>query len=769
MDSRFEEPRGARTSLSEEVRQTADALATLLERTGAVPTPIRTAVRAACDGVSRRLSETRLTFALVGDAGAGRRTLVNALLGDRVLPTNTPRRGSTITIVRRAPTLEFSACSTDGRSVARLSRKMPDRGALFEKSMAQLDRETTARDALAARVQALRERAAALEGVAPPAPVRSPLGAARLWQAVWSWILRVLLRPSWLRLSPPRTGSDEPARAPREPGAVPAARLEQERAEMGALERELEATRSVEQLTAQAERLRLERQKYEEERRATFLAQVRDFDGTDIGERVVEYPAKHLPEGLTLIDLPCPPVVGAPVVEALRSRVARDVDALVVVADIARPPGDATVSLVHALRDLAPVVLVVLTKADGLELGTDRVAGALGANAGQAPFVLVAAESVLDAQRDSSPLADEFRATIGALSERLECGRPVVVAWREAMRLRVAIAELSRSQAREEESCRKRLSALESKRIPDPAAFRMQLVNRLDGAIEQGADAALATATASLHAAIERLRSEWTEGIASCTARGEVDARVALIDESAAVRIAEALEQTAESLARELHDATETIEGEAIEEIHGHYRLVRRLGAEALAPVASELTREDLERELLAAQPIEGALDAFEKQRVGFGLKGVAAGAVLGTLIAPGIGTAVGAVLGVFAGLLKGTDSLKQECFARIEACLNETESHARAQLQGKRADVSRVIRVALDEALQEELGRLEGAITRLMSVERRAIDREREKLGSLTTTLRALETCDERLARVVERASCANAEPGVPASRPAG
>ena len=206
-----------------------------------------------------------------------------------------------------------------------------------------------------------------------------------------------------------------------------------------------------------------------------------------------------------------------------------------------------------------------------------------------------------------------------------------------------------------------------------------------------------------------------------------------VINESAAGRIAGVLEQTAEIVARELHDASETLEAWAIEEIHTHYRLVRRLGAEALAPVASELTREDLERELLAAQPFEGAMDAFEKQRVGYGLGGVAAGALLGTLIAPGIGTAVGAVLGVFAGLLKGTDSLKQECIARVEACLNDTESHARAQLQVKRTDLSRIIRLVLDEALEEALGRLNDAITRLMTIERRAIDRERAKLGDLT------------------------------------
>src|ERR1700722_3164779 len=203
-----------RASLPEEVRQVADALLKLLETAGDVPPHVRTGLRVAWEGVSRRLSEKRLTVALVGDAGVGRRTLVNALLGDRVLPTGTPRRGSTVTIVRSAPTLEFSALSVDGRSVAKLSRKMPDRQGLFEKSMGQIDRETAAAVALAARLQATRERAGSLEEAAGErpdgerqdpdtarldgvlervAPLGPPLGAASVWSVLWSWILRVLL------------------------------------------------------------------------------------------------------------------------------------------------------------------------------------------------------------------------------------------------------------------------------------------------------------------------------------------------------------------------------------------------------------------------------------------------------------------------------------------------------------------------------------------------------------------------------------------------
>jgi hypothetical protein len=163
MDLHVEEPREARASLPDEVRQIASALMDLLENAAALPTHVRTPVRVACEAVSRRLNETRLTVALAGDAGAGSRTLINALLGDRVLTTNTPRRGSTTTIVRCAPALDFSAHSPDGHSVVHLSRNMPDRQMLFKKSMAQIDRETTAIEQLAGRLRVARQRVAELE------------------------------------------------------------------------------------------------------------------------------------------------------------------------------------------------------------------------------------------------------------------------------------------------------------------------------------------------------------------------------------------------------------------------------------------------------------------------------------------------------------------------------------------------------------------------------------------------------------------------------
>src|SRR3984957_5407826 len=272
-----------RASLPEEVRQVADALLKLLETAGDLPPHVRTGLRVACEGVSRSLSEKRLTVALVGDAGVGRRTLVNALLGDRVLPTGTPRRGSTVTIVRHAPTLEFSALSVNGRSVAKLSRKMPDRQGLFERSMGQIDRETAARQALAARLEVARQRTRSREvagrerpegeprdpgtgtldrAAKPGVPLGSRRSAASMWFALWSWLLRLLLGRSWVKRLAPKPGGPVARRRAFSDGGASEAHREEACSAIDTLGRELAGMRTVEQLSAHPQQLLAERQKH---------------------------------------------------------------------------------------------------------------------------------------------------------------------------------------------------------------------------------------------------------------------------------------------------------------------------------------------------------------------------------------------------------------------------------------------------------------------------------------------------------------------------
>ena len=296
--------------------------------------------------------------------------------------------------------------------------------------------------------------------------------------------------------------------------------------------------------------------------------------------------------------------------------------------------------LVRALSDEVPVLLVVLTKADAaLQPGAagarsdvpsgieplrrrafDRVVAALGPKVRRAPCIIVAAEAVLDPRPELSTLADHFYATIAAPEERFQGERTVVIARREALRLRAGVAAVSRAQAREEELSRARLTRLESNRIPDPTDFRRQLLDRLDGSIDQGADHVLTSAIDALRTAIERPAAvrgrtdlvEFGARRSRCLHRGHRRKR------SGGYRVG----ARADGRDRRSRIARGDRAPAGVGDRGDPFPLSADPAARGRgpAPVASELTREDLEQELLVAQPFGGAMEAFEKQRVGLGL-----------------------------------------------------------------------------------------------------------------------------------------------------
>jgi hypothetical protein len=583
-------------------------------------------------------------------------------------------------------------------------------------------------------IGAARDELSRAEALARQVPALPPvLSVEPPWWAVWLWVWRMLLGlvfRAQLRLSADRRGAAERAanslsartteehaleevRAScEEEHRASLARLADHRASLQALRQALEDKQALEEASARVERLRRERDAYAAERNAQFEADLRSLveanaRGDDLAELTIDFPAAHLPEGLTLIDLPNAAREETRAVAANTAQ--RDADAFVVVPDGGQSPCAATTAL-----------------ADTLALSMPRL-------------------SLLPPTDDGAFDVDFFR--------RIGAQRSLIAATRAAMRMRGCVAELARARAAAEETHGKRLNALEGQRIPNPAEFRTAQVDRMRGAIEKAAGEILASAVGVTRASIASVRTEWTAKVADATNRASVEAVMRAIDETAAARITEALERTSEHVAGELQAHAETLEAWALEEIHARYQVTRRFGVGELTPAASELTREDLWREALGG-PVSNAMASFEKQRVGIGLGGAAAGAVLGTLIAPGLGTAIGAFVGVFAGFLRGADALKQECSSAIEARLRAVEEHAVAQLETKRDDLARMLHAAVDEALREALDRLDVAIGRLMDVERRAIEAERAKLEELRAAREALDDHDARLAKLVDAAA---------------
>jgi hypothetical protein len=756
------------TTLLDEVRRTAQAFVRVIEHAGGLGHEVLTSVRATCDLADRPSEEQPLVLAFVGDAAADRHALLNAAIGEPLLG-DAGRRDARVTIVRRAAALEYVAHSRSGRRIVRFTQRMPDRGPDLEKSLARavydIDAATTAAQSLRARFEEARARAdaasslereadvalerarvegarshealgsaaedrARCEAVVRAAPAPPDFLTARPpWWAVWMWFLWLVFWPVWRGRMRSRTaGEAESTRAgetlelrrssaeaaearlraaeEKHAGAAAAAHVQREAA--ATLEREVADTHVLDEANERAKKLREEHAAHESERKQAFLAHLRAFDADDLAELAIDYPGARLPDGVTLVDVPAPS--NAEAERVARSAVGRDANALVLVADAASPPSAAVKSLVDQLGRSVPLVRVVRT-------------------------------------RGGRPVDDA-----ATLIQRIHAERAVVVGTRAAMLMRSFVGELSRARGAAEAAHRKRLDALESQRIPDPTQFRAAQMARVGSAIEQGADDVLRSATALVHDLLLGLASEWKEPIAAATSRGAVEAQVKAMSEAAAARIADVFERVSEHVARELQQVAESLETWALEEIHARYQVARRFGIEELSPVVSELTRDDLQREL-AASPVEGALGAFEKQRVGYGIGGAATGALLGTLIFPGIGTAIGAFVGVFAGFLKGIDSLKQDCFDKIDATLSATEAHSLEQLRGKRPDFARVIALSVEEALGEALQRLEDAISRLMAVEKRTIERERSTLAQLDDARSSLEEHDNQLAKLIEAA----------------
>jgi hypothetical protein len=759
-------------TLQDEVRAAAQACSRLLDLTRDVAPELATRIRAAADGTGHADAKPRVALAIVGDAPAARRALLDAALGALPVGAASPR-DDRVTIVRRAAERDYEARSRDMRRVVRFSSRTPDRSGIFDKHVgnaeAALAQATAAREGAAAQlregeaasaaieaetkkagqalemakeeleraghaIEAAREHLARSEALVRAAPaLPAVLAGEPPWWAVWLWLWRVLLGIVFreqVRLSrgrhadATRAADALSARQSEERGleaslhsrdeelGASLERLADQRASLQALRRELENTQALDDARARVERLRRERDAYASERNAQFAADLHALDeatarGEELAELTIDYPAECLPEGLTLIDLP------SPAREEVRSIAAnaaqRDADAFVLVADEQQPARAATTAFADQLAASIPRLTLLPPNSDG----TFDVAF----------FRRVAAE------------------------------RSLIAATSAAMRMRGCMAELGRARAAAEETHGKRLNALQGQRIPNPSEFRTAQVERMRGAIDSASAEILASTVEVVRSAIGAVRAEWTGQVTQATSRASVEAVMRTIDETAAARIAGTLERASDHVAGELQAHAETLETWALEEIHARYQVTRRFGVGELSPAASELTREDLWREALGG-PVSNAMSTFEKQRVGFGLGGAAAGAVLGTLIAPGVGTAIGAFVGVFAGFLKGADALKQECLSAVEARLRAVEEHVVPQLEGKRADVARMLHSAVDEALREALDRLDMAIGRLMDVERRAIDGERAKIEELQTARDALDDHDARLAKLVEAAT---------------
>ncbi len=727
------------TSLASIVRAATGALSALVPHAAGLGAGVAEAIQSVTHDIEPALRKTTLSLVIVGDAVA-QRALLRALLGDVVSPTSKHKR---VTRIRAAETFDYVAHMRDGTTV-RFARTMPDKDPVYKESLEEAERgvleaidarkaiETeversrsevrvaeatiadleaeleTAGDAFAQAWRAQKAadaRLAEIEKAEPQVP--RLLLAEPPWWALWLFLWRILLRRKWREplalhahnraqaaVSRARaselTTEAEHAEARRDAlrgrRDEEVTKLERAQSSLARVEVTLSEEASVAAAHARVEQLVRERSRHAGERKEEFFSDLREMDGTARGDAVVELDVE-LPENHS----------GAPPPEVM----------LVLFGT----PSDHDHDGLAGVRSNNKEDV----KTDGL--GLPLVAVLTMRPSGDRPVWRVVRDAV--ARVKDSRLVQPAKA---------------------AMRLRACIAEVARAHGDAEAEHQRRLASLEGQRIPHPDEFRKRQIARSEPAIEKGADDVLADALTHVEAGFAALKNEWLAELAGATSKRRIDACISDINQRGKMRVLELIEATSELIAREMQSVGETLERWALDEIQTSYRTTKRMRAESLAPVASDVTGEDLAAPIATLVPIRGAREAFRRQRIVIGLAGALACAGAGTFVRPGLGTAVGAGVGLFSAFFKPSSSLRSACLEQIEAYVAGASSKTCAALRDKRPALAVGIGASLDEALKDTLERLNDSITRLMRIERDAIAQERSMLANLSTTRGTLE-----------------------------
>ena len=714
--------------LTQDVREAAGALSALVPHAVSFGKGVVEAIGAACEAVEPTLAKEELVVAALGDVGAKRALLRNVLGADAIVGPK-PRKERTIRI-RTSGALDYIAHKKDGHAI-RFARNVPDRDPLYRKSIDQAEERLrvakVSREALAAQVERTRQqvrtieqniaavenetdvmgetfasawrahkaaemRVVAIEKVVPEVPEIFRTSPA--WWALWIWIMRWMTQSKWRE---------------------PVAQYEQNRAEAAAAKARAKELEDATKRTEEAREDLKRRRAAEDDSLQRAHAALAAVEVALAEERGVADAEKHIDQ---------------------------------LVRDQAKYAGERKGEFFADLHDFDETARGDDIENLEIELPLDHP------NAPPPGIVLVVAPSVpndADACLRVGPKG-ERPPGIPCVASLANAARDknVVLAAVCAFRLRACIAQVAAARKNAEADHEKRLASLESQRIPHPDEFRAKQIKKSEPTIEKSADEIVAEARKKLAADIDAIEKDWVARLETARDLRAIESAIDDVNQRGKLRVLETLEAVSELVAREMQSHGETIERFALDEIQSSYRTQKRMRAESLAPVASEVTGEDLAEGVAKLVPIPDARPRFRRRRMRATVGGVVAGAALGAgtaaaihfWLAPGIG----AVIGALAFFVSPTSSLRRDALSRARAYTAEVARKSEANLAAKREDVVVGLRASLDEALAEALRRINDAITRLMTVEKNAIEAERATLANLAKTRGTLEDHDARL-----------------------
>jgi hypothetical protein len=786
-------------------------------------------VRSTLESVERRLGLKELCVAVAGERRSGKSTLLDAIVGDRLLGG---ARGAApvVTLLRRRDEPNYRARFASG-NVEEFAERVPDKVAALDREAAKLEEEfgaaqrdchelglelasvQTTRGQVESEVECALSEVEAARALAAQAGVQlagADEEALRVEREIdvverdipaslrsvpprsafvlWLWYLLYLLfyraryeRYRGLLAERERTRARRDLRSDEATEAADARALAEARFQplhheaRDARRESTDLAQALRDAEAERDRLRSERASLRSEREHLVSERWRRFftelsalsKKPDLVELSIDYPARLLPEDVTIIDVPGMLSDDSPEWQLIRERA----DGCILVSELDRGVSEAARSFLRRLREVVPHVLLVLTKMDqayqrGMEqgkedpwgqieharrIGTRRFARELGRAPDRVLSVSVAAESMFTDRE--SELARRSESELDKLFVLLRRERAIILGAHAAGAIRRCIARIADAQTHAERAYRERILELERQRTPEPAAFRAQALESVAPAIATAARAAIEAAGSTLADSF-RVLAALCDQIVAERSRGR--AWLERVDELAvelAAGVATARADANLELEAGVERGVSAIERELFEALRARYQLLHEVRRATSSSPRLDTVQVQTRSFAPVVADVRSAAAHFGKTRWALGAGGAITAAFGAAFVHPWLGPLVGGTLGAFAALFRRETALRELSSSRFRVTLDACRESYAAELLGREAAVAETIRLAVERSLERAMIRFGRFIAEPLEAEREALESERMKLADIELLRDRIREHDRELERLLEAA----------------
>lgn len=479
-----------------------------------------------------------------------------------------------------------------------------------------------------------------------------------------------------------------------------------------------------------------------------MLARVTVDEGLSqgVGRVVVRHPAVRLAEGLVLIDTPGANAVDEHAV-VTRRVLEHDCDGAIVLVPADQPVSMSLVDfLAQHLSGVLHRCMFLVTRIDAIRAKErakllTTIEQRLGATLGLDAVTLFAAAPVFsvpgeidDGEIDEARLErlrQEFGEVETRLLERLREDRARLVVDRLLSLLESLLRGLEDALRSAEASQASSHRALIENMLPDLHGFARERRDRLAGAVRVAQERGRQSLSRAKKEAQEDALAHLANSLDACTSVGQLKERLAPSCEEAVALFVKAMNDPMHDAVKQMETAAQEAISNFEREFEKIFRSLAVLGAEVGKIEAAHVEVESRALDLDKASKV--VTDAQGKEGL-MGLGGAGAGAVIGTMILPGVGTVVGGIIGGIAGAFFGpaVDDVRREvrpkarrvvkdAIERIEETIDPRLDAARDRLERRQGQI-----------VDAYLAKYEQVVHRLQEADRqaaRALERTRAEI----------------------------------------